>query len=229
VKKSGYQLSSQPQLGIHTEQRRSLTEPASNAGANSFLRYEKDKPGTLIIQKASYGFRGNGAEIVYAVARSSLGLLLVASTRLGVCWTGIHESEEYLQSELRRDFACASLIRDEAALQLTVTKILQFIAASRTCLYLPLDLRATAFQLAVWRELCAIPRGMTRSYGEIACNLGLPRAARAVGNANASNPLAILIPCHRAVGADGKLTGYRWGLECKRRLLEWERVIAPSS
>jgi len=194
--------------------------------ANSFLHHENGKAGTLIIQKASYGPRGSGAEIVYTIAPAAFGFLLTASTHLGVCWTGIHECEEYLQSELRNDYASAGLIRDDAALGIVVTRILQFIEGSRTALYLPLDLRATPFQVAVWRELCAIPRGRTCSYGEIARKLGLPRAARAVGNANGSNPLAVLIPCHRVLGADGKLTGYRWGLECKRRLLELERITA---
>ena len=87
---------------------------------------------------------------------------------------------------------------------------------------LPIDLRATPFQIAVWRELCAIPWGATRSYGEIARRLGRPGAARAVGLANGANPLAIIIPCHRAIGADGSMTGYRWGVEYKRRLLDHE-------
>ncbi len=85
---------------------------------------------------------------------------------------------------------------------------------------------ATPFQLSVWRELCRIPEGATRSYGEIAARLGRPSAARAVGHANGSNPVSILIPCHRAIAADGKLTGYRWGLETKRRLLAFERARA---
>jgi O-6-methylguanine DNA methyltransferase len=94
---------------------------------------------------------------------------------------------------------------------------------------LPLDIRATPFQLAVWRELCAIPRGATCSYGAIAHRIGRPDAPRAVGHANGSNPLAIVIPCHRAIGANGTLTGYRWGVEIKRRLLEAEGTIAQRS
>ena len=91
---------------------------------------------------------------------------------------------------------------------------------------MPLDIRGTPFQLLVWRELLAIPEGSTRSYGEIAARIARPSAARAVGHANGSNPVSILIPCHRAIGANGDLTGYRWGLEIKKKLLAFEQARA---
>ena len=127
---------------------------------------------------------------------------------------------------MRADFPKATIVRDDDAMRELAARVVAFVGDTSASLDLPLDIRATPFQLAVWRELCAIPPGTTRSYGEIAQRLGRARGARAVGRANGSNPLAVLIPCHRVVGADGKLTGYRWGLEYKRRLLEHERAIS---
>jgi O-6-methylguanine DNA methyltransferase len=103
------------------------------------------------------------------------------------------------------------------------------ISLMAAALVLPVDLCATPFETAVWHQLCLIPRGSTRSYGEIAARLGKTTAARAVGHANGANPLAVIIPCHRAIGSDGSLTGYRWGLGVKRKLLEYERALIQSS
>jgi O-6-methylguanine DNA methyltransferase len=148
--------------------------------------------------------------------------ILVAATQHGVCWIGIHQSAVYLESELRSDFPRGAIMRDESVLRDFADQIIGFVQGKTCELELPVDISATPFQLSVWRELCAIPPGTTRSYGEIARRLGRRAASRAVGRANGSNPLAVLIPCHRAVGTDGKLTGYRWGLEYKRYLLQHE-------
>jgi len=195
-----------------------------NTHTNGHLVYA-ERSFDLKVVGASYGRGGSGATVTYVMSTSEIGLMLIASTTYGVCWLGIHQSGAYLESELRRDFPKADVVRDKAE----VCRITRGMAAfiSRTCptLDVPLDIRASPFQVAVWRELCAIPLGETRSYGEIARRLGLPGGARAVGRANGSNPLAVLIPCHRAIGADGKLTGYRWGIEYKRRLLEYERSL----
>jgi AraC family transcriptional regulator, regulatory protein of adaptative response / methylated-DNA-[protein]-cysteine methyltransferase len=178
----------------------------------------------LNIVSATYGRRGSGARITYAISPSQFGLILIGATAHGICWIGLHESEAYLESELRHDFPNAAVIHDHDRLRDTTARVVAFIGG-REPLYLPLDIRATPFQLAVWRELCAIPLGSTRSYGEIARRLEQPEAARAVGHANGSNPLTIVIPCHRAVGANGRLTGYRWGVEYKRRLLQYESFV----
>jgi O-6-methylguanine DNA methyltransferase len=151
---------------------------------------------------------------------------LIATTHSGVCWIGIHRSPDRLEAELRADFPHATVMRDESSVGDFADQIVAYIRGDNREIDLPVDLRATPFQLSVWRELCAIPAGTTRSYGTIAHRLGTPAASRAVGRANATNPLAVLIPCHRAIATNGELTGYRWGLEYKRCLLEYEAALA---
>jgi AraC family transcriptional regulator, regulatory protein of adaptative response / methylated-DNA-[protein]-cysteine methyltransferase len=187
----------------------------------------RNESGELVLTDASYGPHGRGARIIYAIVDSPFGRILVSATAHGVCWIGIHESNVRLESDLRGDFPAAEILRDDDAIRGLARKILDYINGES--LDLPLDICATLFQHDVWRELCTIPRGATRSYGEIARRLGRPDASRAVGHANGSNPVAIVIPCHRAIGSDGTLTGYRWGLEYKRRLLDHERALAQSS
>ncbi len=200
-----------------------------NPVSGSYLRYANGAGGQLNVADASYGPRGRGAHIAYAVAPSELGFILIAATSHGICWMGIHQCASYLESELHEDFPKAVIIRDDDKLRQIAAQVIAFAGGTGGSLDLPLDIHATPFQLAVWRELCAIPPGATRSYGGIAQRLGRPGSARAVGRANGSNPLAVLIPCHRAVGTDGKLTGYRWGIENKRRLLEYEYNRSSSS
>jgi AraC family transcriptional regulator of adaptative response/methylated-DNA-[protein]-cysteine methyltransferase len=188
--------------------------------------------GQLRLGAASYGYGGRGARMGRAIADSPFGPVLAAATPNGLTWLGIHDSTTHLESELHKDYPGAEFLSGDRATEALVRDIFKFVTRETAELELPIDIRATAFQGAVWSELCAIPRGVTRSYGEIARRIGRPDAARAVGHANGSNPIAIVVPCHRALGADGSLTGYRWGLECKRRLLEYERAvmrIKPSS
>ena len=199
-----------------------------NSMSGSYLRYANGIAGRLNVVNASYGPGGSGACITYTIAPSEFGVMLIAATTHGICWLGIHQCEAYLESELRGDFPKAEIVRDDDAMRLVAERVIAFVRDTGMSLDLPLDIRATPFQLAVWRELCTIPPGATSSYGEIARRLGRPGSARAVGRANGSNPLAVLIPCHRAIGAEGKLTGYRWGLEYKRRLLEYERIASSS-
>ncbi len=201
-----------------------------NPISRSYLRYTNGVGGQLNVTSASYGPGGHGAYITYSAAPWELGFILIAATTHGICWIGVHQCASYLESELRRDFPKAVIVRDDNKLREVAAQLIAFVDRTGASLDFPVDIRATPFQLSVWRELVSIPRGATRSYGEIAQRLGRQDAARAVGRANGSNPLAVLIPCHRAIGADGKLTGYRWGLECKRRLLEYERSSSsPSS
>ena len=178
------------------------------------------------IVPAVWGPRGRGAEISYTIVDSTFGRMLVAVTACGICALSVHQSDEWQQSELRRDFREAKIIRDDAAACTAAEAVLRYLRGETARCEVPLDIRGTPFQLSVWRELCAIPEGATRSYGEIAARIGRPSAARAVGHANGSNPVSILIPCHRAIGTNGKLTGYRWGLETKRKLLAFEQSRA---
>ncbi len=200
-----------------------------NEISNQLTGYLRRAPGgvsELLVEAAAMPVRKQPNQITYAIADSSAGRLVIATTRQGLCWIGIHDSVKYLESELRKDHPQAEVSRDDAQTRELARMIVAEITNDSSALELPLDIRATPFQLAVWRELCAIPRGATRSYGEIARQLGRPDASRAVGHANGSNPLAVIIPCHRAIGSNGALTGYRWGLEYKRRLLEHERALA---
>jgi AraC family transcriptional regulator, regulatory protein of adaptative response / methylated-DNA-[protein]-cysteine methyltransferase len=172
-------------------------------------------------------FRGAGAEISYTIVDSPFGRMLVAVTAKGICALSVHQSDEFQERELYRDFRDAKIVRDDSGpASAAALAVLRYIRGETARCEASLDVSGTPFQLSVWRELCAIPEGATRSYGEIAARLGRPSAARAVGHANGSNPVSILIPCHRAIGASGNLTGYRWGIDIKRKLLAFERERA---
>lgn len=200
------------------------------AGYGSSSRvYEGERAG-LGMTPATYRKGGLGAEIDYAIAASPLGKLLVAATERGICAVFIGDSEALLQEELRQDFPAATIARDDAALKPRIEAVLARLdGRKRTALAardLPLDIRATAFQWQVWKALTEIPEGQTRTYGEIAASIGQPKAARAVGRACATNPVSIVVPCHRAIGSSGSLTGYRWGVKRKQKLLEREKARA---
>lgn len=162
--------------------------------------------------------------IRYTLINSPLGWLLVAATGRGICRVAFGEDVAALETELRRACPDARLARDDARLASIATGLAGYLAGRGPCPDAPLDLSGTPFQRRVWEALRAIPCGETRSYGQIAAALGLgPGAARAVGRACAANPVALLVPCHRAVGGDGGLHGFRWGLARKRALLDLER------
>ena len=181
---------------------------------------------------ATWGPRGRGAEITYTIVDSPFGRMLVAVTARGICALSVHQSDEWQESELRRDFPEAKIAREtkipreDGAARPAAEAVLRYLRGETARCEVSLEVSGTPFQLSVWRELCAIPEGATRSYGEIAARIGRPSAARAVGHANGSNPVSILIPCHRAIGANGRLTGYRWGLETKKKLLAFEQARA---
>ena len=202
-----------------------VTGALYDAGYGSSSRLYEKADAHLGMTPASYAKGGAGARIVFATAASPLGRLLVAATGRGVCAVSLGDSDTFLESELRADFSSAAEIsRDDGALAGQLAAVLDHLAGRLPHLDLPLDVRATAFQWKVWRTLGAIPPGETRTYGAIAASLGQPTAARAVGRACATNPVALVVPCHRAVGGDGKLTGYRWGVERKRQLLALEKT-----
>jgi AraC family transcriptional regulator of adaptative response/methylated-DNA-[protein]-cysteine methyltransferase len=148
--------------------------------------------------------------------------LLVAATEKGVCFVSLSDSDAVLEAALRGDYYAAELQRDGAGLRQWVDAVLKHLAGKQPNPGLPLDIQGTAFQRQVWEALCAIPYGQTRTYGEIAKAIGKPQAARAVGRACGANPVSLVIPCHRAVGSTGSLTGYRWGVERKESLLAQE-------
>jgi len=157
------------------------------------------------------------------IALPFAGALLVGLTERGVCAIGIYDDERAAEAALAGEFPAAHLLREPDALNDTVRAILDSVDGTRPAPDLPLDIQATAFQWRVWDELRRIPRGETRTYSEIATAMGNPKAVRAVAAACGSNHAAILIPCHRVIGKDGKLTGYKWGVERKRVLLEREQ------
>jgi AraC family transcriptional regulator of adaptative response/methylated-DNA-[protein]-cysteine methyltransferase len=164
--------------------------------------------------------------IGYAIVDCPLGRLLVGATERGICAVSFGEDDSELETALRMEYPAAEIVRDDRALGDWVGALSRHLNGDEPELRLPLDVQGTGFQKRVWEQLRAIPYGNVRTYGQIAGDLGLPKAARAVGRACATNPASVVIPCHRAVGGDGSLVGYRWGLERKRLLLERERTVA---
>ena len=194
-----------------------------DAGFGSSSRVYERAARALGMTPATYAKGGRGARIAYALAGSPLGRLLVAATERGICFVGLGERDAQLAAALRREFPAAEEIRrDDAALGAAVAALLAYLAGAEPHVDLPLDIRATAFQRRVWEELRRIPPGETRSYAEVARAVGKPAAQRAVGRACATNPVALVVPCHRVVREDGGLGGYAWGIERKRALLERE-------
>jgi AraC family transcriptional regulator of adaptative response/methylated-DNA-[protein]-cysteine methyltransferase len=204
-----------------------VTMALYGAGYGSSSRLYEKAPAHLGMTPASYAKGGRGARIGYTIVAhdrlGSLGRLLVAATERGICMVALGDTESFLEEELTGEFPEAEIHRDDNALAGRVGAVLDLADENAPHADLPLDIRATAFQWRVWEQLRAIPRGETRSYGEIAAALGQPGAARAVGRACATNPVSLVVPCHRAVGGDGRMHGYRWGVERKQSLLERER------
>jgi AraC family transcriptional regulator of adaptative response/methylated-DNA-[protein]-cysteine methyltransferase len=200
------------------------------AGYGSSSRVYERAAQQLGMTPASYARGGKGAEIAYTLAACPFGLLLVAATAKGVCFLAFGKEETALVAELEAEFPAARRIeRDDALLAPAVEDILDYLKGQTPHLDLPLDIRMTAFQRRVWQELLAIPAGETRSYREIAEALGVPQGQRAVGTACATNPVSLLIPCHRAKRTDGGLGGYRWGLPRKEALLALEKRLAAKA
>lgn len=197
------------------------------AGYGSSSRLYEKAPVRLGMTPASFAKGGRGANITYAIVDHAglgpLGKLLVAATERGICMVALGSADAELERDLHDDYPLAALRRDDASLSEWVSAIVDLAEGHPPHADLPLDIRATAFQCRVFEQLSAIPCGKTRSYGEIAAALGQPGAARAVGRACATNPVAVVVPCHRAVGASGSMRGYRWGLDRKQALLARER------
>jgi len=178
----------------------------------------------LGMQPKEYREGGTGNTIRFAIAECSLGSILVASSEKGVCAILMGNDPEALARDLQDQFPKANLIGGDDRYEKLVAKVVGFIEAPRIGLDLPLDIRGTAFQQRVWKELQRIPAGNTVSYSEVANRIGLPSSARAVAQACGANALAVAIPCHRVVRNNGDISGYRWGVDRKRALLARERM-----
>ncbi|MGD9536987.1 MAG: bifunctional DNA-binding transcriptional regulator/O6-methylguanine-DNA methyltransferase Ada [Alphaproteobacteria bacterium] len=203
-------------------QARTVTDAIYDAGFNSSGRFYAGSAAMLGMTPTSYRTGGRGAEIRFAVGQCSLGAILVAASPAGICAIMLGDDPDGLARELQRRFPKAALVGGDAAFERWVAQVIGLVEAPRLGLDLPLDVRGTAFQRRVWQALRAIPPGETASYAEIAAKIGAPKAVRAVAQACAANPLAVAIPCHRVVRTDSALSGYRWGVERKRALLERE-------
>lgn len=199
-----------------------VTTAMTAAGYGSSSRLYERAAGQLGMTPKEYQQGGPAAVVRYATAACDLGRVVLAATGRGVCAISLGDSDADLTAFLRAEFPAARLDRDDAGLAAWLGELLRHLGGDRPHLDLPLDVRATAFQRRVWEELRRIPYGETRTYKEVAEAVGAPRAVRAVARACATNPASVVIPCHRVVGSDGKLTGYRWGLSRKRKLLERE-------
>jgi len=207
----------------HELKRRPHVSPAVyEAGYGSSSRVYERADAQLGMTPATYARGGVGTEIAFAVVPCSLGRLLVAATPRGVCRISLGDDAAALEADLAAEFPAARIRKDRSTLEDAVTAILGYLDGSEPHLALPLDIRATAFQRRVWQELQRIPYGETRSYADIARRIGHPTASRAVARACATNPAALVIPCHRVVREDGDLGGYRWGLDRKKALIAHE-------
>ncbi|MFC6646408.1 bifunctional DNA-binding transcriptional regulator/O6-methylguanine-DNA methyltransferase Ada [Granulicella cerasi] len=205
------------------EPRTTITEAIYDAGFGSSSRVYESLDAILGMTPSAWKDGGKGETIRWAVGQSfALGEVLAAATDRGLCAVFFADSEGEAAAELRERFPQAVLRHDNEGMGEMLRSVLAYLEESDGALNLPVDLRATAFQQRVWKALLAIPRGETRTYAEIAESIGAPKSARAVGTACGANPLGVIIPCHRVVGATGALTGYRWGKERKRTLLEQE-------
>ncbi len=204
----------------------SVTQAIYEAGFNSPGRFYEATADMLGMMPSRYRAGGKGEAIRFAFGRSSLGTVLVAATERGLCAILLGESEKDLSQALRARFPHADLSVAEPGFSDWVGRVVAMVdhPEQNQALGLPLDIRGTAFQRRVWEVLRSIPPGETRSYRDVAAELGSPAAARAVASACGANALAIAVPCHRVVASDGGSAGYRWGVERKRELLKREQA-----
>lgn len=201
-----------------------VTDAIYAAGYNSNSPFYAKSTQSLGMRPSDYRSSGKGQAIRFAVASCTLGSLLVAASERGVCAILMGDDPDALARDLQDRFREAELIGGDRKFERWVAQVVGFVEAPRIGLDLPLDLRGTTFQRRVWEALRKVPAGKTVSYAELAKRIGAPSATRAVAQACGANPLAVAIPCHRVVRTDGTLSGYRWGVERKRELLEREKT-----
>lgn len=212
-------------LKQHLHQGEDIASALYEVGYGSSSRLYEKAPEQLGMTPAAYKRRGRGEEIRYTTVNSPLGYLLVAATARGLCNVQLGETVAELEDRLLQEFCHASLRRADDELQEWCSALVDYLSGMPLP-QLPCDVKATAFQLRVWQALGEIPIGTTRSYSNIACLIGQPTAVRAVARACATNPIALIVPCHRVVPSSGGVGGYRWGVARKQALLELERQYA---
>jgi AraC family transcriptional regulator, regulatory protein of adaptative response / methylated-DNA-[protein]-cysteine methyltransferase len=206
-----------------------VSDAVYDAGFGSGSRVYEHSDRLLGMTPASYRAGGAGADIRYTTTATPLGRLLVATTSRGICSVTLGDTDDELEQRLANEFPKASRERVDAGreewLDAVIARIASELGWSDAAApdLPPLDVAATAFQWRVWNALTRIPAGITKSYGELAAELGMPKAARAIGNACGNNRLALIVPCHRIVREDGSLGGWRWGVQRKRELLASEQ------
>jgi AraC family transcriptional regulator of adaptative response/methylated-DNA-[protein]-cysteine methyltransferase len=206
---------------IHNGEGITSSQYAAGYGSSSRL-YEK-AGSHLGMTPGKYKKGGVGERIFYSLVDTPIGRMLMAATDRGVCSIRFGENDADLISELRLEFPNAEIRQHTSELRPWIEQLDQYFLGTTQLLDIPLELHATTFQLLVWQELRKIPYGETKSYSQLAQAVGKPAAARAVASACAANPVAVINPCHRVIHNDGTISGYRWGLDRKRRLLELEQ------
>jgi AraC family transcriptional regulator, regulatory protein of adaptative response / methylated-DNA-[protein]-cysteine methyltransferase len=199
-----------------------VTDAIYAAGYSSGGRFYAEAEGILGMTPTQFRAGGADTDIRFAIGECSLGSILVAQSTRGICAILLGDDPEALARDLQDRFPRAGLLGGDAGFERLVATVVGLVELPQRGLDLPLDIRGTAFQQRVWQALRAIPPGQTTSYAEIARRLGCPQSVRAVAGAIAANPLAVAIPCHRVVRSDGSLSGYRWGVERKRALIDRE-------
>src|SRR6202795_555874 len=202
---------------------KNITDALYETGYGSSSRVYERSNAQLGMTPATYRKGGKGMKLSYTIAKSPMGKVLVAATEKGVSAVYLGEAEQKLIGELREEYPQAQIAPAKESYQRWVSEIVRQIEGKPSSLELPLDVQGTAFQRRVWQELQRIPRGTTRTYTQVAQALGQPTAVRAVARACATNPVSIVVPCHRVIRGDGNLAGYRWGLSRKQQLLAAER------
>jgi AraC family transcriptional regulator of adaptative response/methylated-DNA-[protein]-cysteine methyltransferase len=210
------------QLRTRLKEKRTVTQAMYEAGFGSSSRLYERSADLLGMTPSTYQRGGLHTHIRYTLTDCPLGRLLLAGTAKGVCALYLGDTDGALEKALAEEFPQARREREDQELKAWVDPIVDHLRGQLPRLDLPLDVQATAFQWRVWEELRKIPRGQTRTYKQIAESLGSATGARAVARACATNPVSVVIPCHRVVRGDGGLGGYRWGLERKRALLDAE-------
>jgi len=230
------QRTSKFKSALHSDAR--ITDAIYDAGYGSSSRAYENVPAQLGMTPSEFRGNGRGAQIRYTILSTVLGKLLLAATPRGLCSVRFGESDAVLARDLRHEFSAAAIERNDRALEAIAQQVGRLlepgsparalragvIAGGVNAAQIPLDIQGTAFQQLVWNALRQIPRGKTRSYSDIAKAIGKPRAVRAVASACSSNPVAVVVPCHRVVGKNGNLAGYRWGMKRKAALLQSERA-----
>ena len=202
---------------------RGVTDALYEAGYGASSRLYESADDRLGMTPGTYRRGGQGMRIGYSIVSCPLGLLLVAATERGVCAVSMGDDACALETALHQEYPAAAIARADVRLAPWIGAVVRHLEGTLPDLNLPVDVQATAFRWRVWEALQAIPYGSTRSYSEVAAAIGQPAAVRAVAHACATNPVAVVIPCHRVIQTGGGLGGYRWGLGRKRTLLQTER------